>query len=262
MITQRALTPALRTAAAPSSSRSLATSSIGRQAILRAAGAARRPQPPSSPLFPRRNASSSSSSGSSAADASTAAAQKVTAGATGAAAAAAEKLNAGNDSIWAISSVLVFGALFVYLTSPTGKGHAKGHAPTPHKKDEDFPTNDEAFEGLQKTEDHRDSHLAGNKALAERAHAPDSEGAPTQKKTKDAPTPRHDNTTFQHGVAAAKDGDHVSDPKKVVAAAASAKQDKANKKTEKKETEQVEKEGEKNAQEGDNEEEKEGEKDE
>ena len=236
MIAQRALTSSLRAgaaaAAAPSSSRSLATSSFGRQVVLRAASA--RPQPSStSPLFPRRNASSSSSSGTSSSEAPN----------------PIKAVTSSNDSLWAISSVLVFGALFVYLTSPTGKGHAKGHAPTPHKKDDDFPTHDEAFENLQKTEDQSDSHLAGNKALAERAHAPDSQGAPTQKKTKDAPT-KSDNTTFQHGVAAAKDGDHISDPKKVVAAAAAAKQDKANKSNEKKETKAVEKEGQKNEEKG------------
>ncbi len=146
----------------------------------------------------------------------------------------ASPASGGSDSIWAISSLLVFGGLFVYLTSPSGKGKAKGHQPTPHKKDDDFNTDDEALHNLRKTEDHSDSPLEGNKALAERAHAPDSEGAPQQKTTKEVPT-RHDNTTFQKGVAAAKDGDHISDPKKVVAAANAEKLDKANAKQEKKE---------------------------
>lgn len=153
----------------------------------------------------------------------------VPAGARFASSSSGSSLPGGSDSLWAISSVVVFGALFVYLTSPDSKGHAKGHQPTPHKKTEDFPTDDEELHALRKTEDQSDHHLEGNKLIASRAHAPDSDAAPTQKKTKDTVV-KADDTTFKHGVAAAKDGDHISDPKKVVAAAQSARQEREAKK--------------------------------
>ncbi|KDN50413.1 hypothetical protein K437DRAFT_261963 [Tilletiaria anomala UBC 951] len=128
-----------------------------------------------------------------------------------------------SDSLWAISSVVFFGSLFVYLTSPSVKGHAKGHTPTPHKT-ETFDANDETLHDLKKTEDQSDTHLESNNFLTTAAHSPNSTEAPTQK-TEDAPT-TSDATTLKTGVANAKDSDHISDPQNVVAAAATEKHDK------------------------------------
>ncbi|KAJ9479650.1 hypothetical protein PHBOTO_003155 [Pseudozyma hubeiensis] len=148
-----------------------------------------------------------------------------------------------SDAPWAIASVITFGGLFVYLTAPGAKkdDHAHGakHDEAEQDADDDEPEapkepvelpdgNIEHPEGFVevKRPDMRedapegDKHLDSKKISDEHAHE-------KQSKVKREPSLPHDDTTFKHGVAAAKDGNPVSDPKKVVAAAHTAKQEKA-----------------------------------
>ncbi|PWN34013.1 uncharacterized protein FA14DRAFT_180646 [Meira miltonrushii] len=156
-----------------------------------------------------------------------------------------------SDAPWAITSLLVFGGLFVYLTAPTsgdkhGHGHDdKGHGkeveteeepaeeePAEEEESEDASSSGDEYVDVKKIEDKPgDDAPKGSKALAERSLSAD-EGAHLQKKTKEASDiQRRDDTTFKHGVAAAKEGHadpekRESNPKKVVAAAHTARQEK------------------------------------
>lgn len=154
-----------------------------------------------------------------------------------------------SDAPWAISSLVVFGGLFVYLTAPgSGDKHGShGHDDKGHGKEvetEEEPAEEESDESasssssgdeyvdVKKIEDKPgDDAPKGSKALAEKSLSAD-EGAHLQKKTKEASDiQKRDDTTFKHGVAAAKEGHSDSekthsDPKKVVAAAQSARQEK------------------------------------
>ncbi|EPQ25859.1 uncharacterized protein PFL1_06534 [Pseudozyma flocculosa PF-1] len=161
----------------------------------------------------------------------------------------ASEVRTGGDTPWAIASVLGFGGLFLYLTAPGSKTDSRSH---PHGQGDHIDANDaegeqqedeadaepqqpkelpdgsiehpEGFVEIKRPE-MRDDAPAGDKHLGSRS-IPDEHAFEKESKVKrEAPLP-HDDTTFKHGVAAAKDGNPVSDPKKVVAAAKTAKQEK------------------------------------
>ncbi|TKY84772.1 hypothetical protein EX895_005852 [Sporisorium graminicola] len=146
-----------------------------------------------------------------------------------------------SDAPWAIASVLTFGGAFVYLTAPGAKkdDHHGAKHDEPEQEDEEEPEapkepvelpdgsieHPEGFVEVKRPDLRHDApdgdkHLDSKKIADE--HAYDK-----QSKVKREPSLPADDTTFKHGVAAAKDGNHVSDPKKVVAAAHTDKQDKA-----------------------------------
>ncbi|KIS68616.1 uncharacterized protein UMAG_03192 [Mycosarcoma maydis] len=153
-----------------------------------------------------------------------------------------------SDAPWAIASVITFGGLFVYFTAPGAKkddhAHSAKHDDAEHDDDVDEPEapkepvelpdgsieHPEGFVEVKRPELRHDApegdkHLDSKKLSDEHAHE-------KQSKAKRETSLPSDDTTFKHGVAAAKDGDPVSDPKKVVAAAQTAKQDKAQAKSE------------------------------
>lgn len=153
-----------------------------------------------------------------------------------------------SDAPWAITSLLVFGGLFVYLTAPPSGGNSKhGHGDESHghggksegssseeeeEDDQSSTSSGEEYVDVKKIEEKPgDDAPRGSKALAERSLSAE-DGAHLQKKTKEASDiQRRDDTTFKHGVAAAKEGHsdpekRISDPKKVVAAAHTARQEK------------------------------------
>ncbi|PWN26374.1 hypothetical protein BDZ90DRAFT_275473 [Jaminaea rosea] len=196
-----------------------------RAALRRGVVAARTP-------VPRFSSSSSSSSGAASSAAET-----------------AKKFIPSSDAPWAISSALIFGSLFIYATSPSSKthnehGHITGaaHKPAQHgagSSASDDKTGDDAVwklegGGEEKHEQTRTPEEAdgedepeGNKHLADHAA---SKEAPEQKspagRDPSNETSGKENSNFQSGLKHAKDGDPVSDPKRVVAAANAAKQEK------------------------------------
>lgn len=149
-----------------------------------------------------------------------------------------------SDAPWAIASVITFGGLFVYLTAPGAKGDDHGHhgskhqeshddeeesEPEPPKEPQELPDGSiehpEGFVEVKRPEMRHDApegdkHLDSKKIPDEHAHE-------IQSKVKRERSLPHDDTTFKHGVAAAKDGNPVSDPKAVVAKAKTAKEEKA-----------------------------------
>lgn len=148
-----------------------------------------------------------------------------------------------SDMPWAVASVVVFGSLFVYVTAPGKKvshghdDHGKheesadeddGEEPEPQEPQE-LPNGDvEHPEGFVevKRQDLRHDAPEGDKHIDSRSVS-DEHAFDKQSKTKRDPPLPHDNTTFQHGLAASKDGNHISDPKKVVASAKTQKEEKA-----------------------------------
>ncbi|CDR88400.1 uncharacterized protein SPSC_04227 [Sporisorium scitamineum] len=154
-----------------------------------------------------------------------------------------------SDAPWAIASVLTFGGLFVYLTAPGAK--KDDHHGAKHDEPEQEPEEEqeqeleapkepvelpdgsiEHPEGFVevKRPDMRHDAPDGDKHLDSKK-IPDDHAYDKQSKVKREPSLPADDTTFKHGVAAAKDGNPVSDPKKVVAAAHTAKQEKAQAKS-------------------------------
>ncbi|SPO26667.1 uncharacterized protein UTRI_03958_B [Ustilago trichophora] len=152
-----------------------------------------------------------------------------------------------SDAPWAIASVITFGGLFVYFTAPGAKkdDHAH-HASKHHEAEADDQEDDqepeapkqpvelpdgsiehpEGFVEVKRPEIRHDApegdkHLESKKLADE--HAYDKQKGVKRERSLPA-----DDTTFKHGVAAAKDGNPVSDPKAVVAAAHTAKQEKAH----------------------------------
>ncbi|EST05060.1 hypothetical protein PSEUBRA_005868 [Kalmanozyma brasiliensis GHG001] len=150
-----------------------------------------------------------------------------------------------SDAPWAIASVITFGGLFVYLTAPGAKKDDHGHHGSKHDEAHDEEEDDsepeapkepvelpdgsiehpEGFVEVKRPEVRHDApegdkHLHSQKISDEDAHE-------KQKNVKRETALPKDDTTFKHGVAAAKDGNPISDPKKVVAAAKTAKQEKA-----------------------------------
>jgi hypothetical protein len=161
---------------------------------------------------------------------------------TTAKAAEAAKETVKSDAPWAIGSLVVFGGLFVYLTSPP-KGGKKGHGHDDHGKHDEARTNDTSDSGGEpedgdtdanerefivdkKIEDHPDPdgdapagshHLAKNSLSAE-------DGAQKQKTTKSASDlHKPDDKMFKAGIKSAKEGhsggenSHHSDPKAIAA---------------------------------------------
>ncbi|CBQ73587.1 conserved hypothetical protein [Sporisorium reilianum SRZ2] len=155
-----------------------------------------------------------------------------------------------SDAPWAIASVLTFGGLFVYLTAPGAKKddhHGAKHDEPEQEEDEEEPEapkepvelpdgsieHPEGFVEVKRP-DLRHDAPEGDKHLDSKK-IPDEHAYDKQSKVKREPSLPADDTTFKHGVAAAKDGNPVSDPKKVVAAAHTAKQEKAQAKAQAKE---------------------------
>ena len=155
-----------------------------------------------------------------------------------------------SDAPWAIVSVVTFGGLFVYLTAPGAKGDDHGHHGSKHEEAEaeaeeesepeapkeptELPDGSiehpEGFVEVKRPEMRHDAP-EGDKHL-ESKKIPDEHAFDKQKNVKRERGLPADDTTFKHGVAAAKDGNPVSDPKSVVAAAHTAKQEKAQAKAE------------------------------
>ncbi|KAJ1018949.1 hypothetical protein NDA16_004752 [Ustilago loliicola] len=153
-----------------------------------------------------------------------------------------------SDAPWAIASVITFGGLFVYLTAPGSNKDDHGHhgskhddaedehesEPEPPKEPQELPDGSiehpEGFVEVKRPE-MRDDAPEGDKHL-ESKKIPDEHAFEKQAKVKRERSLPHDDTTFKHGVAAAKDGNPVSDPKAVVAAAKTAKEEKAKAKAE------------------------------
>lgn len=153
-----------------------------------------------------------------------------------------------SDAPWAIASVLTFGGLFVYFTAPGAKKDAHAHGAKHEDADAEAEASDdeesepeapkepvelpdgsiehpEGFVEVKRPEIRHDAP-EGDKHL-ESQRLPDEHAYDKQKQVKRERALPVDDTTFKHGVAAAKDGNHVSDPKAVVAAAHTAKQEKA-----------------------------------
>ena len=152
-----------------------------------------------------------------------------------------------SDAPWAIASVLTFGGLFVYFTAPGAKKDGHAHHGAKHDEaeadaDEEEESEPEApkepvelpdgsiehpegFVEVKRPEIRHDAP-EGDKHL-ESQRLPDEHAYEKQKQVKRERSLPADDTTFKHGVAAAKDGNPVSDPKAVVAAAHTAKQEKA-----------------------------------
>lgn len=153
-----------------------------------------------------------------------------------------------SDLPWAVTSALVFGGLFIYVTSPS-KGDSHGHDShgSKHAEHEEDSADDEEPEAREPVEhpngniehpegfvevkrpDMRDDAPEGDKHIDSRSVS-DEHAFEKQSKTKREPPAPHDNTTFQHGLAASKDGNPISDPKKVVASAKTHKEEKAKSK--------------------------------
>ncbi|CAD6890809.1 unnamed protein product [Tilletia controversa] len=145
------------------------------------------------------------------------------------------KLPQGSDSIWAISSVLVFGSLFFYLTSPPkagAHGHGGGHddhKQNSHAKPAVSPEEAEESDGesgvdfVVVDEPQLTVQTAGGDALKQRET--DDHGKQAQANNKSAPLPNR-GETFAQGIAASKDGNPISDPKAVVAKAHEIKKEK------------------------------------
>ncbi|CAO1627212.1 unnamed protein product [Parajaminaea phylloscopi] len=163
---------------------------------------------------------------------------------------AGEEAKKGSDVPWAIGSLVVFGSAFVYLTSPASKTHNEhGHVtgakkPTNHgpgSSRNDDKAGDDAIwrqEGgdadVNQQTEIPEAHLAndapeGNKHLAQHSMSK-ADSAPAQKspsgRDSSNETSGIENSNFQSGLKHSKDGDHVSDPKRVVAASNAAKQEK------------------------------------
>lgn len=156
-----------------------------------------------------------------------------------------------SDMPWAVASVVVFGSLFVYVTAPGKKdGHGHDDHGEKHGKHEEDSADDDAGEEPEpqepqelpngdvqhpegfvevKRQDLRDDAPEGDKHIDSRSVS-DEHAFDKQSKAKRDPPMPHDNTTFQHGLAASKDGNPVSDPKKVVASAKTHKEEKAKSK--------------------------------
>ncbi|PWN45479.1 hypothetical protein IE81DRAFT_364114 [Ceraceosorus guamensis] len=149
-----------------------------------------------------------------------------------------EKQQQSSDVPWAISSLVVFGGLGIYLTAPPKDGHGHGghdsHAKKPRVSDDksaglDF---EELAKGKTESKDQHEDAPAGNKRLAELSHTAEDEPASRQKaKQTDVRETHKDDHVFKTGVAAVKEGhrggedSHITDPKKTVAAAKTSRQD-------------------------------------
>ncbi|KAE8209837.1 hypothetical protein CF319_g5145 [Tilletia indica] len=142
------------------------------------------------------------------------------------------KLPQGNDAIWAISSVVVFGSMFFYLTSPPKHGSHGSHgdhkqsssakpAVSPEEAEESDGESDVDFVVVDEPQLH--VQTAGGDALKERQT--DDHGKQASANNKSAPLPNR-GETFAQGIAASKDGNHISDPKAVVAKAHEEKKEK------------------------------------
>ncbi|KAK0535660.1 hypothetical protein OC842_002244 [Tilletia horrida] len=150
------------------------------------------------------------------------------------------KLPQGTDSIWAISSVVVFGSLFFYLTSPGSKKDGHGHGSHGDHKQSSSTTPVASPEEADEAEDKPEIDFVvveepvlnvktpGGEILKERQT--DDHGKQVSANNKSAPLPNR-GETFKHGVAAAKDGEHISNPKAVVARAHEEKEQKYGGKT-------------------------------
>ncbi|KAN0059813.1 hypothetical protein ACQY0O_008387 [Thecaphora frezii] len=143
----------------------------------------------------------------------------------------------GSDTPWAIASALGFGGLFLYLTAPGPKSDSRTDHNARHgadnRLDEPKQLPDGSIEHPEgfvevKRPVIRDDAPAGDKHLDSISLSDDHAYEKELNKPKRTPSLPHDNTTFQHGLAAAKDGNPISDPKKVVAAAHAEKEEKAN----------------------------------
>lgn len=150
-----------------------------------------------------------------------------------------------SDAPWAIASVLTFGGLFVYLTAPGAKGDDHHGHGAKHDAEEEHDDEEEAESEPKEPQELPDGSIEHPEGFVEvkrpemRHDAPEGDKHLDSKKIADehafekqAKVKRErslpaDDTTFKHGVAAAKDGNHVSDPKSVVAAAKTAKEEKA-----------------------------------
>jgi hypothetical protein len=199
-----------------------------------------------------------------------------------------------SDTPWAIASAVVFGSLFVYLTSPASKTHNEhghitgGKSPTTHgtgSSRSDDKTGDEAVwkqEDGHEASEHQyevehdedtpegDKHLKASRNPDKGAHSQKSPSA--KERDQSNSTSGIENSNFkvswgndepssssslpvhlltrlpyipspsQHGIAASKDGEHISNPKEVVAKAQSDRQDKkADKETQQDVSEKSEK---------------------
>ncbi len=161
----------------------------------------------------------------------------------------ADVLPKKSDAPWAIASVIGFGGAFVYLTAPgSKKDDHHGHGASKHeeaeaeeetepeapKEPQELPDGSiehpEGFVEVKRPEMRHDAP-EGDKHLDSKK-IPDEHAFEKQKNVKRERSLPHDDTTFKHGVAAAKDGNPVSDPKQVVAAAKTAKEEKAKAKAE------------------------------
>ncbi|PWN21165.1 hypothetical protein BCV69DRAFT_282658 [Microstroma glucosiphilum] len=169
-----------------------------------------------------------------------------------------------SDTPWAIASAVVFGSLFVYLTSPASKTHNEhghitgGKAPTTHgtgSSRSDDKTGDEAVwkqEDGHEAGEHQyeaehdedtpegDKHLKASRNPDKGAH--DQKSPSAKERDESNSTSGIQNSNFKHGIAASKDGEHISNPKEVVAKAQADRQDKkADKETQKDVSEKSEK---------------------
>ncbi|PWZ00138.1 hypothetical protein BCV70DRAFT_161405 [Testicularia cyperi] len=156
-----------------------------------------------------------------------------------------------SDAPWAIASVIGFGGLFVYLTAPGSKDASHGHGDhkssdkhdESHDEEESEPEPKEPQELPDGSIEHpegfvevkrpemREDAPEGDKHL-DSIKLADEHAFEKQSKVKRERSLPADDTTFKHGVAAAKDGNPISDPKSVVAAAKTAKEEKHKAKTE------------------------------
>ncbi|KAK0546916.1 hypothetical protein OC846_002914 [Tilletia horrida] len=137
------------------------------------------------------------------------------------------KLPQGNDSLWAISSVVVFGGLFFYLTSPKKAAHGVPHSREAHSDhapgakedqgtaDEEESESESGVDFVVVEEPQVKISTPGHEVLQTRLT--EDHGKQVSANNKAPPLPNK-GETFKHGIAAAKDGDHISNPKAVVAA--------------------------------------------
>jgi len=149
------------------------------------------------------------------------------------------KLPQGNDSLWAISSVVVFGSLFFYLTSPGKSGSGHGHGSHDDHKHDGASSSSAASAPAEEDEkpeldfvvveeEKLNVPTAGSEVLNQRLT--DDHGKQASANNKSAPPLPNRGETFAHAVAASKDGNHESNPKAVVAAAHEEKERKAGRK--------------------------------
>ncbi|CAO1632362.1 unnamed protein product [Sympodiomycopsis kandeliae] len=146
-----------------------------------------------------------------------------------------------SDVPWIIGSTLFFGSAFIYVTSPSSKTHNEhgqvtgAKAPSTHGTGSSRVDDKTGDEAVWKQEDHdgsveedevpADDAPEGDKHLHHNTNraTPDQQKSPANRDPSSS-TYGIENSNFKHGIAASKDGDHVSDPKKVVAQATSDKQ--------------------------------------